>query len=103
LTAGALMSQVEGRDAMSAPHVEPSRTRERGTVVTSPKTGTERIAAVRQIVERKQYAKIDGQAVDLFSASAIVAVYDALNESNREKFCSLPVGKMALIAFKLVK
>ncbi|MGA2260164.1 MAG: hypothetical protein ABSH28_01875 [Acidobacteriota bacterium] len=83
--------------------IEPSRTRQRGTVVTLPKTPAERIAAVRQIVEEGAYAKIDGQAVDLFSASAIMAVYNALSEDKREHYASFPVGKMALVAFKLFK
>ena len=41
--------------------------------------------------------------VDLFSASAIVAVYDALSERNREVYRTLPAAKMASIAFRLVK
>ena len=81
---------------------EISRIRENGTVVTKPKTGAERIAAIRKIVEEKQYAKVDGTMIDLFSASAIVQVYDALHEVNREKFSSMLSGKMAVVAFKLI-
>ena len=82
---------------------EPSRVREHGTIVTSPGTREERIGAIRQIVERHQYAKVDGTMIDLFSASAIVKIYNALNEQNRERFASLPASKMALLAFKLLK
>jgi hypothetical protein len=39
--------------------------------------------------------------VDLFSASAIVQVYDAINEENKVKYGRLPLPKMASIAFKL--
>jgi hypothetical protein len=42
-------------------------------------------------------------ALDTFSASAIVAVYDALNLENRERFLKLGVLKMAKVAFKLAK
>lgn len=84
-------------------HTEPTRTRQRGTRVTLPTNGEERIAAIRQIVAEHQYAKIDGIMVDAFSASAIVAVYDALNPTNRAMFANFTVGKMARIAFKLVK
>lgn len=42
-------------------------------------------------------------ALDAFSASAIVAVYDALNEKNRAHYETLPLVKMARVAFKLVK
>lgn len=82
---------------------EASRIRERGTVVTVPESWQERIAAIRAIKDSRQYAKVDGCMVDLFSAGAICAVYDALNEANREKFASLPAPKMATIAFKLIK
>ena len=81
---------------------EATRTREHGTRVTVPLTADERIAAVRAIVIEGQYAKVDGCMVDLFSASAIVQVYDALNEANRAKFAGLDVRRMADIAFKLI-
>lgn len=42
-------------------------------------------------------------ALDSFSASAIVAVYDALNETNRAKYTAMPLTIMAGVAFKLVK
>ena len=84
-------------------HVEPTRTRSGGTVVIAPANGAERIAAIRQIVERSQYAKVDGCMIDLFSASAIIKVYDALNETNRSKFAGMPAPAMADMAFKLLK
>lgn len=84
------------------PKRDVTRVRERGTRVTMPKSPAERIAAVRQIVQEHQYAKIDGYMVDGFSASAIVQVYDALNDANKEKYAALPVSKMAAVAFKLI-
>jgi hypothetical protein len=45
----------------------------------------------------------NGTLLDSFSASAIVAVYNGLNEVNRAKFASLPLEKMAVVAFKLMK
>lgn len=80
-----------------------NRTRTGGTKVTKARSGAERIAAVRAIVDACQYAKVDGVMVDLFSASAIVSVYDALSEANREKYASLSVGRMATVAFALAK
>jgi hypothetical protein len=82
---------------------EQTRVREQGTIVTNPQDGIERIKAVRQIVEAKQYAKIDGIMVDLFSASAIINVYDNINEANQIKYRNCNVSKMANIAFKLMK
>lgn len=78
-------------------------TRKHGTKVTVAESPAERIAAFRAIVAACQYAKIDGTMIDLFTASTVVQVYDALNEANRAKFAALPAGRMALVAFKLTK
>jgi hypothetical protein len=82
---------------------EPTRVRNQGTVVTRPKTPEERIAAIRRIVTEGQYAKVDGTMIDLFSASAVIGVYDKLNPENQAKYAAMPAGKMALVAFKLLK
>ena len=82
--------------------IEPTRVRQHGRKVTLSSSGAERIAACRDIVERASFAKIDGVMVDLFSASAIVKVYDAINEVNRVKFERLPIGKMARVALQLI-
>lgn len=85
-------------------HREPTRTRVHGTRNTD--TGGDpdkKIAALRQIVAEKQYAKIDGLMVDLFSASACVAVYDALSESSRAKFTAMPIRTMCLVAMKCIE
>jgi hypothetical protein len=78
------------------------RKRQHGTTETIAANGQDRIAAIRKVVEQKQYAKIDGCMADLFTASIVLKVYDALNDKNRMKFssCSWPV--MADMALKLV-
>ena len=60
-------------------------------------------AQLRQIVSDKQRGKVEGTMVDLFSASAIVSVLDALNETNKEKFMKLPVVMISEIAFRMMK
>lgn len=80
-----------------------THTRQHGTKVTVAESPAERIAAFRAIVAERQYAKIDGTMIDGFSASAVVQVYAALNEANRAKFAALPAGRMAIVAFKLIK
>lgn len=86
---------------------EPSRVRASGTHVTNPSAavdpGLVRITAFREIVERGQYAKIDGIMVDLFSASAVVKVYDAVSPENQVKFRNLHAPRMVRIAFQLMK
>ena len=60
-------------------------------------------AALRQIVADKERGKVGGTIVDLFTASAIVSVLDAVNETNKEKLLALPVDRMATIAFNMMK
>ena len=61
-----------------------------------------KIERLRKIVSERQNAVIDGKRVDLYSASAIVSVYDKLNPENRVKFAKMPVGKMADVAFRII-
>lgn len=82
--------------------LEPTRTRAHGTRVTRTKDGAAIIAACRSIVADKQYAKINGFMVDTFTASAIVKLYDAVNDANKAKLLSVPVQRMASIAFKVL-
>lgn len=84
-------------------HVEPTRTRRHGTRVTTTKNGDAIIAACRSIMANGQYEKINGHVVDLFTASAIVKIYDAVNDENKAKLKALPVARIASIAFQLLK
>ena len=59
-------------------------------------------AVLRKIVDEKQHARLDGMIVDLFSASHIIAVLDALNPANKAKYLKLPVKRMADIAFTIL-
>ena len=69
----------------------------------NPSATEDRIDRIRAIVKNCQWEKIEGYMVDLFSASAIVAVYDALNPTNREMFARMPLPKMQSVAMKLLK
>lgn len=66
-----------------------------------------RIELLRGIVAAKQCQKIriDGHKVyvDLFSASMLVQIYDALSEANRARFISLPWRTMVNVGWKLAK
>lgn len=82
---------------------ELSRTRMHGRKVHSNLDGPGIVSACREIKETATFAKINGVTVDLFTASAIVAVHDACNDANRVKFLTLPVMKMAQLSFKCLK
>jgi hypothetical protein len=67
------------------------------------------ISQLRDIVKRKQNKKIKDpisgkmMRVDLYSASAITQVYDAINKSNKDKFGKLSLPKMVNVAFSVMK
>ena len=69
------------------------------------------ITQLRDIVKRKTNKKIKDpiskrtMRVDMFTASAVTQVYDAVkkNSSYRKKFESLPLDKMAQLSFKMIK
>lgn len=62
--------------------------------------GLTRIDALRQIVTERTAAKVEGTLVDLYTASAMVAVYDALSPANQAKFGDIPLLKLAEFAYK---
>ncbi len=66
-------------------------------------SGNPKEDALRQIVAQHQAGKVDGKKVDAFSASAIVQILDAISPEQKEHYLSLPVAKMAELAFKLSK
>lgn len=84
--------------------LEPTRIREHGTRITRTNGNPAlRIQALRDVLVHG-YAKIDGYAVDSFTASAIIAVYDALNDANKAKYASMKTLRgMASVAWKFVK
>lgn len=61
-----------------------------------------RIAKIRKIVDDSQAARVDGQMVDGYTASAIIKIYDKLNPANQEKYAVLPVKQMAAVAWKMI-
>lgn len=79
-----------------------TRVRQHGTEETVTDNALDRINAVKRIVERKQYAKIDGMMVDLYSASIVSQVYDKLSDVNKAKYASCSIYRMLEIAYALV-
>jgi hypothetical protein len=71
----------------------------RWAVRTSP-IGQAGIERIKRIVDEKQGAKVNECFVDLWSASVVSQVWDALNDVNREKFVKLPVAQACALAFR---
>ena len=61
------------------------------------------VEVARRIVQNGQYEKYKGMMLDTFTASAIVKVYDAVNDSNKKKLDSLKLPKLVNLVWKLLK
>ena len=78
-------------------------------VLSEESDDPEIIQVARRIVKNQQFEKVKDpvsgkrMALDMFSASAIVKVYDALSDKNKEKMIKQPLPKMVDIVFKLIK
>ena len=59
------------------------------------------IDVCRRIVADKSYEKIDGKMVDLYTASLICNVYDALSDENKKKFETLSLDRIVNAVYKL--
>jgi hypothetical protein len=60
-----------------------------------------RYAAAKRVVSTSTAATLEGVLLDLFTASAMVAVYEAMDDANRARFDSIPLERLA--AFCLSK
>lgn len=57
---------------------------------------------LKKIVDESAAAKIDGKLVDLYTASALLQVYDAVSPENLEKLTSKPLDEQVSIAFRVI-
>ena len=55
------------------------------------------MAKIFKIVNDKSYAKIGGILVDTFSASGLVLIFNAVNDSNKKKLNKMSISKLAYI------
>jgi hypothetical protein len=62
----------------------------------------EGLAEMRKIVASCTAAKVNECFIDTWSASAVVTVYDAVNEKNRARLLALPVARVCQIAMQVL-
>jgi len=60
------------------------------------------IEKMQEIVANEQAAKINGVLVDLFTASAVVQIYDQVSDANKAKMQDMSAEKLANVAYKLM-
>jgi hypothetical protein len=58
---------------------------------------------IKQIVDEKQYARINGVDVDMTTANLLVQVADKLNPSNRSRFLALDIPVMVGMAWRVAR
>ena len=75
------------------------RVRPSGHSVVGGLEGVEVIDAMRDIVKRRAYSNINGVTVDTFSASAVIAIYDNVNEVNKQKLLAMSVVRLIAVCF----
>lgn len=88
---------------MSKSEAVVSRVRDKGRKVFAGVTGEGIIDAMRQIVQDGAFAKINGTTVDLFSASAVVTIYDNVSDANKAKLLTFSVPRIIDIAFATLR
>ncbi len=78
---------------------------EDGHVLHAPAetTARARITALRQIKREHSARRVDGFTVDVQTASALCAVYDALKPENKERFGKPPLDRLVDFAWKHVR
>lgn len=81
---------------------EITRTRTGGRKVYQVSTPEAIIQAFRDCVKDKAFVKINGCAVDTFSASAVVSVYDALNPTNQAKLLTFSIPGIVSACFRVL-
>ena len=62
-----------------------------------------RIAALRKIVKTQTAGKVDRQIIDLYTASALVKLYDGAQEKYHPKFEKMPLGQLVEFMWKRMK
>ena len=61
----------------------------------------QKIQFFRDIVDTNSYKEHDNMIVDLFTASIVVQIHDALNDENREKLLSLSIEEICFFSLQL--
>jgi len=63
----------------------------------------ERMEKIRWVVDNHQHHTVDGVMMDGFTASAIVQVHDALNETQQARFVTVDITRMVDMTWKLIQ
>ena len=71
-------------------------------MMATPKYQAERLELFRRIVRNHQCEEVDGLMIDAQTANAVCSVYDNLKPANQDKFISMDIGSIGLIAWEVL-
>jgi len=57
---------------------------------------------LQEIIKTQHPRKIDGIAVDMFTANMLTTVLNKLTEENKKKLLSRPINEMVMLAYKII-
>lgn len=60
-----------------------------------------RYETAKRVTESGNAGKLEGALLDIFTAGAIVAVYEGLSERNQERFDSIPLDRFLEFIWKV--
>jgi hypothetical protein len=72
-------------------------------VDTTPERNKDKIQKFQEIVDNQSAQEIDNVFVDLFTASCVMTIYNALNEENKTKLKSLSIEDICTQSLKLAR
>lgn len=70
---------------------------------TTPEKNKEKIQKFQEIVDNKSAQEINNVFVDLFTASCVIQIYNALNDEQKKKLRSLSVQDICTQSLKLAR
>jgi hypothetical protein len=74
----------------------------RNKVVDNKTEGNESVIDVAKRILVSGPEKVEGSLMDAYTASAIMAVYNALDDKGKEKYRSLPLSQLLTVTWKMV-
>ena len=66
-------------------------------------TPEQKLAFFQEIVDTQSFKEHDEMIVDMFTASCVVQIHNALNDKNKEKLLSLSIQEICRQSMQLVK
>lgn len=63
---------------------------------------SQRYEIAKRVVANRAFGNLEGAVLDLQSANAIVLVYEALSDTNKAKFDSIPLSRLIPFIWKAV-